>query len=103
MLRSITTGINLSQLVGFYRLNERQAFATSLRYFTVGEITLTNELGEELTVINPNDFSFDATYAMKLGDNLSGSIALRFIYSNLTNGYTKEELIQNLAWHLQAT
>ncbi len=88
-LKSLVSGINLNQLVGFYRLNDRQVFAASLRYFTVGEITLTNELGEELTVIKPNDLAVDFAYAMKLGDNLSGSIALRFIYSNLTNGFSQ--------------
>lgn len=88
-LRKIVNGINLSQLVGFYRLNDRQVFAASLRYFTVGSITLTNELGEELAQVRPNDFAFDATYAMKLGEHFSGSIALRFIYSNLTQGFSQ--------------
>ncbi len=87
-LRSITTGISLSQLVGFYRLNETQAFAASIRYFTVGEIILTSTTGEELSAINPNEFSIDAAYSLKLSDNLAGSIALRFIYSNITGGFS---------------
>ncbi len=88
-LRSIVNDINLSQLVGFYRLNDRQSFAMSLRYFTVGSITLTNELGEELAQVKPNDFAIDAAYAMKLSDNFSGAVALRFIYSNLTQGFSQ--------------
>ncbi len=87
-LRAIASGINLSQLVGFFRLNENQAFAASIRYFTVGTITLTSPTGEELSAINPNEFSIDATYALKLGENLSGSIGLRFIYSNITGGFS---------------
>ncbi len=85
-LHSVAQGISLSQLVGFYRLNDRQSFAASVRYFTVGEIQLTNELGQEISVYKPNEFAIDAAYAMKLGDHFAGSIALRFIYSNITGG-----------------
>jgi len=87
-LRAITTGINLSQLVGFYRLNDNQAFAASIKYFTVGTITLTSTTGEELSAINPNEFSIDAAYSLKLGEHIAGSIGLRFIYSNITGGFS---------------
>ena len=36
---------------------------------------------------NPNEFAFDAAYSRLFTENLSGGIAFRFIYSNLTGGF----------------
>ena len=37
-------------------------------------------------IFNPNEFAFDAGYSRLFTDHLSGGIAFRFIYSNLTGG-----------------
>ena len=38
--------------------------------------------------INPNEFAVDAAYARLFNENFSGGISFRFIYSNLTSGFS---------------
>jgi len=85
-LRKLVNDINLAYL-GFYkRIDDRQAVAATLLYFSLGDITFTDEMGNSLGTYRPNEFSIDGTYSRKLSNNLSGAVAARFIYSNLTQG-----------------
>ncbi len=87
-LRSLIDDINFSNLSGFYRIDELQTVAASLKYFSLGDIVFTNENAEEIGTFRPNEFSVDVAYARKLGENLSGAVAARYIYSNLSgDGY----------------
>ncbi len=85
-LRALVPDINLSYLAGFYRLDDLQTIAFSLKYFTLGEINFTDEVGNFLFPVKPNEFSLDVAYARRLGENISGAVTGRFIYSNLTQG-----------------
>lgn len=73
-------------LSGYYRINKRSAAAASLTYFTLGDIDNTDEDGQTLQTLHPNEFAFDATYALQLSDHLSLGASGRFIRSDLTNG-----------------
>ncbi len=85
-LRKLVNDINLAYL-GFYkRIDDRQTVAATLLYFSLGDITFTDEMGNSLGNYRPNEFSIDGTYSRKLSNNLSGAVAARFIYSNLTQG-----------------
>lgn len=57
-----------------------------MRYFSLGDIVFTNEIGQELYPFRPNEFSLDAFVATRLSDYISGSVGFRFINSNLTGG-----------------
>ncbi len=89
-LSSIANDISLGQVTYYNRINERSAFAGSLRYFGLGDIQLTNEIGEEQAVVSPNELALDASYSLKLSERFSMAVAGRFIRSNLripdTNG-----------------
>lgn len=85
-LRALVNDINLSYLAGYYKIDDRQTVAASMLYFSLGDITFTNEIGDEVGTYNPNEFSFDATYSRKFSEVISGAVAARFIYSNLTQG-----------------
>jgi hypothetical protein len=85
-LRELVNDINLSYLSGFRRLDELQTIAFSLLYFTLGEIQFTDDQGEYRGTVKPNEFALSAAYSRKLGENISGAIGLRYIYSNLTQG-----------------
>lgn len=85
-LRELVSDINLAYLAGFYKIDDRQAVAASLLYFSLGDITFTDEFGEDLGTYKPNEFSLDATYSRKFSEEISGAVAGRFIYSNLTQG-----------------
>jgi hypothetical protein len=85
-LRNLIDDINLLYLTGYYRIRKNQVMAASLRYFSLGNITFTDLYGSITGNFNPNEFAFDLAYSRLLSRNLSGSIALRYIYSNLTGG-----------------
>lgn len=85
-LRQLVPDINLSYLSGFKRLDDMSTLAASLRYFSLGDITFTDNVGNTIGQFRPNEFALDVAYGRKLADNFSGGIALRYIYSNLTGG-----------------
>ncbi|MDD4646286.1 MAG: type IX secretion system outer membrane channel protein PorV, partial [Bacteroidales bacterium] len=86
-LRKLIPDINLAYLSGYKRLDKHQVLAFSLCYFALGDITFTDIVGNTTQQFNPNEFSVDGAYARSFSDRFSGSIAFRFIYSNLTGGY----------------
>lgn len=89
-LRALVPDINLAYLAGYYKLKKNAAIATSLRYFSLGDITFTDILGNAYMQFRPSEFAYDIGYATKLGNHFSGGGALRYIHSNLTGGVTVE-------------
>ncbi|MCC6252164.1 MAG: type IX secretion system outer membrane channel protein PorV [Bacteroidia bacterium] len=85
-LRRLVPDINFSYLSGYYKLDKNQAIAGSLRYFSLGDITFTDVNGQTIGQFRPNEFSVDLGYARKLSSRFSTSLALRYVYSNLTSG-----------------
>jgi hypothetical protein len=80
------TDLFMGTLSGYYKLDETQAITGSLRYFSLGQITLTDNLGNDLQNVNPREFAVDLGYSRKLSDKLSVGLAARYIYSNLAGG-----------------
>ena len=97
-LRKLGAGdMNLFYLGGYYRINDRSTAALSLTYFTLGEIDMTDIDGQKINVLNPNEFAIDATYALKLNDNLALGATGRYMRSDLTNGQTLNDGSGNTA------
>ncbi|MEI6048573.1 MAG: type IX secretion system outer membrane channel protein PorV [Bacteroidota bacterium] len=84
-LRNLVPDINIAYLAGYKRLDSKQVLSGSLLYSSLGRVPLTDEFGNAIRDINPNEFAIDAGYSRLFTDNLSGGIAFRFIYSNLTS------------------
>lgn len=82
-LRGLVNDIGLASVAGYKKFGDKQAIAFSLRYFSMGSVTFTNETGQELGDVKPNEWTIDATYARKFSPSFSGAVAGRFIYSNL--------------------
>lgn len=82
-LRGIATDVYMADLVGYYKIKEKQTIAASLRYFSLGNIQFTNEFGDNLNQDRPNEFAFDVNYARQLTKRYSLAIGMRYIYSNL--------------------
>ncbi len=82
-LESIITDISLLNGSFYNKINDRSAFAFSLRYFTLGEIELRQFANDPGTLAKPNELALDGSYALKLSDNFSMAVAGRFIRSNL--------------------
>ncbi len=86
-LRALVPDINIAYLTSYFRIDDKQVFSTSLLYSSLGDIQFTDNFGNEMLIFRANEFSLDAAYSRKLSENISGGIAFRFIYSNLTGGY----------------
>lgn len=82
-LANIANDISLAQLNYSNRFNERSAFAVNLRYFGLGDIQLSDELGNNGVVVNPNEFALEGAYALKLSERFSMGVGGKFISSNL--------------------
>uniref|UniRef100_UPI003217936D type IX secretion system outer membrane channel protein PorV n=1 Tax=uncultured Draconibacterium sp. TaxID=1573823 RepID=UPI003217936D len=85
-LRNLVDDINLAYLSGYKKIDDVQAVSASLRYFALGDIVFTSDLGEFMGQQNPNEFAIDLGYTRKLSDVFSGSVAVRYIRSDLTSG-----------------
>lgn len=86
-LRKLIPDINLAYLSGYKRIDKQQVIGFSLRYFSLGNIDFTDDTGQKTMQFNPSEFAVDAAYARAFSDRFSGSLAFRFVYSNLTGGY----------------
>ena len=91
-LRALVPDINLSYLAGYRKLNDNEAIAMELRYFSLGDITFTNIVGDVIGQYKPSEFALGTAYSRKLSDDFSLAIAGRYIYSNLTGGQSVGEV-----------
>jgi len=85
-LQKLVPDINLAYLAAFHRLNDRNTIGCSLRYFSLGQIELIDANQNDQGTYNPNEFAIDGTFSRRFGDKFSLGTAIRFIYSNLSNG-----------------
>ena len=78
--------VYLAALSGYYKLDENQAIDGSVRYFSLGNIQFTDNLGNDLNSFRPREFGIDFGYSRKLSEKIGVGVALRYIYSNLAGG-----------------
>jgi len=67
-------------------LGDRSGVGASLRYFSLGDITFRNEQGDEQGTYRPYEMALDVAYALKLSENWSAGVGLRYALSDLTQG-----------------
>ncbi|MFN8275752.1 MAG: type IX secretion system outer membrane channel protein PorV [Flavobacteriaceae bacterium] len=82
-LVELVNDISLSQVTYFNKYNDRSAFGASIRYFSLGEIELRQNVDDQPNVVKPAEYALDVSYALKLSDYFSMSVAGRYIRSNL--------------------
>lgn len=82
-LRKLTTGIALLNANGYVRLGDYQALSTSLRYFTLGEVSTD----DKAMTVKPYELSVDLAYSRMLSERFSAAVALRYIYSDISGHY----------------
>lgn len=86
-LRNLVPDINIAYLCGYYKIDSRQVLSGSLLYSSLGDIDFTDQYGNLERTFTPNEWSLDVAYSRLFTDRLSGGIAFRMIYSNLTGGF----------------
>lgn len=85
-LRALIDDINLGY-IGFYkRIDNTQVLSASLLYFSLGDITFTNDVGNYMGQFSPNEFAIDMAYSRLFSNRIAGGLAFRYIHSNLTGG-----------------
>ncbi|MDX1906926.1 MAG: type IX secretion system outer membrane channel protein PorV [Bacteroidia bacterium] len=77
--------INLMYLSGYYNTGTKGVVGASLRYFSLGSIQFTDNLGQPLGEGKPSEFAFDGGYALKITPVLSAAISLRVFNSQLAS------------------
>ena len=60
--------------------------SASFTYFSMGEVKLVDIGGVDFADATPNEWALDLAYSRKLHEYVSMAVALRFLYSDLTNG-----------------
>ena len=85
-LHQLVDDMNFAYLAWYMKLNKTSAVGASLRYFTLGDITFTDQAGQTIRPFRPNEFALDVSYSLRLSENFSGGITARWINSNLTGG-----------------
>lgn len=94
-LRKLVNDIFLADLSGYWKIGsgDNQAISASLRYFSLGEVTMNDDTGATLQTINPYEMAFDIGYSRKLSEKFSMGVALRYILSDLSyeDSYSGEQ------------
>lgn len=82
-LSEIVNDIFLGSLNYYHKINDRSAAAASLRYFSLGTIETRDTFEQFPNFVNPNELTFDVSYALKLSETLSMAVAGRYLRSDL--------------------
>lgn len=85
-LSNLVNDIYLASVSSFFKIDNVQTVAAGLRYFSLGNITFTDQNGQVLQDFRPNEFAFDVAYSRKLAESLGVGLNLKYIYSNLATG-----------------
>ena len=83
-LRLLVPDINMSYLAGYIKLNSKQTIGGSLRYFSLGNIELTNSSGQKTSDFRPNEFALDFAFTQKLSKYFALGVASRYINSGIS-------------------
>ncbi|MGE8552317.1 type IX secretion system outer membrane channel protein PorV [Chryseobacterium jejuense] len=81
----------------FLGQDERSTISASIYYFNMGEVELTQLVGNDVTsngVSKPNEFSIDVAYGLKLSDSYSMAVTGRFIRSDLAGGFNTDNTLK---------
>ncbi|HJV19184.1 MAG TPA: type IX secretion system outer membrane channel protein PorV [Sediminibacterium sp.] len=70
----------------YHKLDDNNIISSSLRFFSLGNIQLTDFSGNILNTVRPSEFSIDGGYTRVLSNKMSLGVALRYINSRLVVG-----------------
>lgn len=87
-LKDLVNDVYLASLAGYYKFDENQAVSGSLRYFSLGNIQFTDNLGNSLQSFRPREFGIDFGYSRKLSEKTGIGVSLKYINSNLAGGFS---------------
>ena len=101
-LRKLVSDIDLVSASGYYKIKDVQTVAASFRFFSLGNVLIQKEPGDNGLNIKPYDLAVDVSYSRILTKNFSMGVALRFIWSDLTGGYSADGEYVTPGWSIAA-
>ena len=93
-LRNLTDDIFVGSAAYINRFSENAAWGADFKYFSLGQIDLTDKDGGDQGSINPNEFVFTGSYALKLSETFSMGVSLKYLRSNLAFNGTEGSTLQ---------
>ncbi len=93
-LRNLTDDIFIGSASYMNRFSENAAWGAEFRYFSLGQIDLTDSSGNPNGSINPNEFVVSGAYSLKLSETFSMGVGLKYIRSNLAFNGTAGNTLQ---------
>jgi len=87
-LRQLVNDIDLAYLVGYYRIGDYAAVSGSLRYFSLGEVYMSE--ADDAATINPYEMALDVGASIMLSEKFSIAAAVRWLYSDLSYDMTDD-------------
>ena len=82
-LSKLVNDIFLANISYYNKINERSAWSASLKYFSLGDIDILQNPLDIPIIENPNEFTIDAAYSLKLNENFALSVGGRFLLSDV--------------------
>jgi hypothetical protein len=82
-LRNLTDDIFIGSGSYMNRFSENAAWGADFKYFSLGQIDLTDYTGVSTGIGKPNELVFTGSYALKLSETFSMGVSLKYIRSNL--------------------
>lgn len=83
-LRNLTDDIFIGSGSYINRFSENAAWGADFKYFSLGQIDLTDSQGNSNGSINPNELVATGSYSLKLSETFAMGVSLKYIRSNLT-------------------
>lgn len=93
-LRNLTDDIFIGSGAYINRFSENAAWGADFKYFSLGQIDLTDNQGNPNGTINPNEFVVTGAYSLKLSETFSMGVGLKYIRSNLAFNGTAGNTLQ---------
>jgi len=82
-LSKLVNDIFLANISYYNKLDERSSWSASLKYFSLGDIDILQNPLDIPIIENPNEFTLDAAYSLKLNENFALAVTGRFLLSDV--------------------
>jgi hypothetical protein len=93
-LRNLTDDIFIGGGSYINRFSENAAWGAEFRYFSLGQIDLTDNQGQSNGSINPNELTATGSYSLRLSETFAMGVSLKYIRSNLAFNGTAGNVLQ---------
>jgi hypothetical protein len=87
-LKDLVNDVYLANVAGYFKVDDNAAIHGAVRYFSLGNITFTDNLGNDFGSFRPREFGVDVGYSRKLNAKNGVGVTLKYINSNLAGGTT---------------